>query len=111
MADIKRLKTPSFNFYPESFLGGVRKMTDKEVGIYIKALCYQFNEGFIEDEEYQAFPKRVQDKFVRSKDGWINERLEYEKYRKEKYKKNRLDNLNSTKPLEERLKDAGVITG
>ena len=52
---MKKLKTPCFNFYPESFLGGIRKMTDKEVGIYIKALCYRFNEGAIDEEEYQAF--------------------------------------------------------
>lgn len=108
MADIKKLKTPCFNFYPESFLGGVRKMTDKEVGIYIKALCYQFNEGAIEEDEYKTFPKRVKEKFVLTDKGYVNERLEYEKNRKEKYKANRLKNLES-KPLDERLKEAGVI--
>lgn len=108
MAEIKKLKTPCFNFYPESFLGGVRKMTDKEVGIYIKALCYQFNEGAIEEDEYKTFPKRVKEKFVLTDKGYVNERLEYEKNRKEKYKANRLKNLES-KPLDERLKEAGVI--
>ena len=108
MAEMKKLKTPCFNFYPESFLGGVRKMTDKEVGIYIKALCYQFNEGEIEEDEYKTFPKRVKEKFVLTEKGYVNERLEYEKNRKEKYKANRLKNLES-KPLDERLKEAGVI--
>lgn len=108
MAEMKKLKTPCFNFYPESFLGGVRKMTDKEVGIYIKALCYQFNEGAIEEDEYKTFPKRVKEKFVLTEKGYVNERLEYEKNRKEKYKANRLKNLES-KPLDERLKEAGVI--
>lgn len=105
---MEKLKTPCFNFYPESFLGGVRKMTDKEVGIYIKALCYQFNEGAIDDEEYKSFPKRVKDKFVKTETGWKNERLEYEKQRKEKYKESRRKNLNG-RPLDERLKEAGVI--
>jgi len=106
-----KLKTPSFNFYPESFLGGIRKMTDKEVGIYIKALCYQFIEGAIEDDEYKSFPKKVKDKFVRTDNGWINERLEYEKNRKERYKESRIKNLegNKNKSLDERLKEAGVI--
>lgn len=108
MAEMKKLKTPCFNFYPESFLGGVRKMTDKEVGVYIKALCYQFNEGAIEEDEYKTFPKRVKEKFVLTDKGYVNERLEYEKNRKEKYKANRLKNLES-KPLDERLKEAGVI--
>ena len=70
MDNMKKLKTPCFNFYPESFLGGIRKMTDKEVGIYIKALCYQFNEGAIDEEEYQAFPKRVKDKFILTEKGF-----------------------------------------
>ena len=108
MDEIKRLKTPCFNFYPESFLGGVRKMTDKEVGIYIKALCYQFNEGSIDDEEYKTFPKRVKEKFILSDRGWVNPRLEFERERKDRYKANRMKNLES-KPLEERLKAAGVI--
>ena len=105
---MKKLKTPCFNFYPESFLGGIRKMTDREVGVYIKALCYQFNEGAIDDEEFKTFPKRVQDKFVRGENGWINERLEFEKQRKERYKESRMKNLE-TKPLEDRLREAGVI--
>lgn len=84
-------------------------MTDKEVGIYIKALCYQFNEGAIDDEEYQTFPKRVKDKFIQSESGWINERLAYEIERKNKYTKSRLKNLEGTKSLDERLKEAGIL--
>jgi hypothetical protein len=108
MDNIKKLKTPCFNFYPESFLGGIRKMTDKEVGIYIKALCYQFNEGAIDEEEYQAFPKRVKDKFILTEKGYVNPRLEFERERKDRYKANRMKNLEG-KPLEDRLKAAGVI--
>lgn len=85
-------------------------MSDEEIGIYIRALCYQFTEGLIDDEEYKSFPKRVQAKFIKVKGGWINERLEYEKRRKEKYTQSRLSNLQG-KPLEDRLKDAGVIKG
>lgn len=84
-------------------------MTDEEVGIYIKALCYQFNEGVIDDDEYKSFPKRVKKKFIKTDDGWVNPRLEFEKQRKEKYKQSRMENLQA-KPLEERLKDAGVIS-
>ena len=83
-------------------------MSDKEVGIYIKALCYQFNEGAIDDDEYRTFPKKVQAKFIKTDKGWINERLEFEKERKQRYKESRLKNLE-TPPLEERLREAGVI--
>ena len=83
-------------------------MTEKEVGIYIKALCYQFNEGAIEDEEYQSFPQRVKDKFILTDKGWVNHRLEFERERKDRYKANRMKNLEA-KPLDERLREAGVI--
>ena len=105
---MKKLKSPSFNFYPESFLSGVRKMSDKEVGIYIRALCYQFNEGLIEDDEYMTFPEKVKSKFIKTDGGWINERLEFERKKKADYVASRQRNLES-KPLEERLKEAGVI--
>ena len=103
-----KLKTPCFNFYPESFLGGIRKMTDKEVGIYIKALCYQFNEGAIEDDEFKTFPKRVQGKFIKTEQGWINERLEFERARKKKYTDSRMKNFEG-RSLDDRLRDAGII--
>ena len=83
-------------------------MTDEEVGIYIKALCHQYGEGIIEEDEYKTFPRRVKAKFIQCDGGYVNERLEYERERKERYKKNRMKNLEG-KPLDERLRDAGVI--
>jgi hypothetical protein len=87
-----KLKCPSMNFYPESFITGTRRMTDEEVGIYIRALCYQFSEGSIESDEWREFPERVKKKFIKTPEGYKNERLEFEKDRKNRYAESRRKN-------------------
>lgn len=89
-----KLKCPCVNWYPESFMAGTRKMTDEEVGIYIRALNNQFIEGGIEPEEYREFPKAVQKKFKRKGNLYINERMEKETERKRKYSESRSNNRN-----------------
>ena len=56
---MEKLKCPCVNWYPESFMSGTRRMTDEEVGIYIRALNNQFIEGGIEPDEYKDFPPKV----------------------------------------------------
>lgn len=90
---MEKLKCPCVNWYPESFMAGTRKMTDEEVGIYIRALNNQFIEGGIEPDEYKTFPPKVKRKFVKRGDVYINERMEYEHNRKKKYKESRQNNL------------------
>ena len=88
-----KLKCPCVNWYPESFMAGTRKMTDEEVGIYIRALNNQFIEGGIEADEYKSFPAKVKRKFVKRGDVYVNERMEYEKNRKKKYAASRQNNF------------------
>lgn len=108
-----KLKCPCVNWYPESFMSGTRKMTNEEVGIYIRALNNQFIEGGIEPDEYKSFPARVKKKFIKKGDVYINERMEYEHNRKKKYKASREQNLKyhgmtqaewEALPIEERMK-------
>lgn len=87
-----KLKCPCVNWYPESFMAGTRKMTDEEVGIYIRALNNQFIEGGIEPEEYATFPKAVQKKFRKKGKLYINERMEFEQGRKQRYSASRSNN-------------------
>ena len=89
---MEKLKCPCVNWYPESFLAGTRKMTDEEAGIYIRALCNQFVEGGIEPEEYKSFPAKVKRKFVKRGDLYVNERMEFEQQRKQKYSASRVNN-------------------
>lgn len=74
-------------------MAGTRKMTNEEVGIYIRALNNQFIEGGIEPDEYKSFPPKVKRKFVKHGDVYVNERMEYERNRKKKYKDSRQNNL------------------
>ena len=87
-----RLKCPCVSWYPESFMAGTRKMTDEEVGIYIRALNNQFIEGGIEKEEYDTFPAAVKKKFKKKNGLYINERMEFETERKRKYSASRQNN-------------------
>ena len=89
---MERLKCPCVNWYPESFMAGTRKMTDEEVGIYIRALNNQFIEGGIEPDEYRTFPAKVKKKFTKKGDVYINERMEFEQNRKQKYSASRASN-------------------
>lgn len=115
--EMEKLKCPSVNWYPESFMGGTRKMTDKEVGIYIRALNSQFIEDGIEPDEYKEFPKRVQKKFclgseisVTIKDetytpnnpsNYYNERMFWETVRKQNYSASRSQNRQKKSTDEE----------
>ena len=108
-----KLKCPCVNWYPESFMAGTRKMTDEEVGIYIRALNNQFIEGGIEPDEYKSFPAKVKRKFVKRGEVYVNERMEFEQNRKKKYAESRRNNgqyHGMTKkewealPLEERMR-------
>ena len=87
-----KLKCPCVNWYPESFMAGTRKMTNEEVGIYIRALNNQFIEGGIEPEEYKQFPKAVQKKFRKRGNVYVNERMEFEQNRKQRYSASRASN-------------------
>ena len=89
---MEKLKCPCVNWYPESFMAGTRKMTDEEVGIYIRALNNQFIEGGIEPEEYKQFPKAVQKKFRKRGNLYVNERMEFEQNRKQRYSASRASN-------------------
>ena len=89
---MEKLKCPCVNWYPESFMAGTRKMTDEEVVIYIRALNNQFIEGGIEPEEYKQFPKAVQKKFRKRGNLYVNERMEFEQNRKQRYSASRASN-------------------
>lgn len=112
-----KLKCPCVNWYPESFMAGTRKMTDEEVGIYIRALNNQFIEGGIEPDEWREFPPKVKKKFKKKGNVYINPRMEYETERKRKYSASRSNNrqyhgMSQTEwealSLEERIK---ITTG
>lgn len=41
------MKPPAFQFYPDDFIGGTCDLSAKEVGAYIRLLCFQWTKGKI----------------------------------------------------------------
>lgn len=46
-----RTKPPSFDFFPDDFIAGTYHLPAEAVGIYVRLLCYQWNNGGIPTEE------------------------------------------------------------
>lgn len=82
---------PAFQFYPNDFVSGTRRMTTAEVGAYILLLCAQWDDGSVPGDDLVALAQtmrctpsaakkiwpRIQDKFIRDEQGgWRNTRLE-----------------------------------
>jgi uncharacterized protein YdaU (DUF1376 family) len=91
-----RKKPPSFDFFPDDFLGGTYHLEAESVGIYVRLLCYQWSNGSIPEDENQLariagvdalalrrhMPALMQ-KFDRTESGGlVNERLEDERQKK-----------------------------
>jgi uncharacterized protein YdaU (DUF1376 family) len=46
-----RTKPPSFDFFPDDFIAGTYHLPAESVGIYVRLLCYQWNNGSIPSDE------------------------------------------------------------
>ena len=46
-----RTKPPSFDFFPDDFIAGTYHLPAEAVGIYVRLLCYQWNNGSIPLDE------------------------------------------------------------
>jgi uncharacterized protein YdaU (DUF1376 family) len=77
-------KPPAFQFYPQDFLVGTANFRPEERGAYISLLCYQWEQGGIEYEDFEQLSglqfeklKRVFLKFQKCDDGiYRNSRME-----------------------------------
>lgn len=45
------MKSPSFQFYVQDFLLGTQYLSAEEVGAYVRLLCHQWDNGFIENND------------------------------------------------------------
>ena len=85
-------KDPAFLFYAQDFLVGTILMTDAQIGKYIKLLCIQHQHGGLIDKT--AFnnmvngDKIIEDKFVKTDDGYYNDRLMDEIVKRKKKSEN-----------------------
>lgn len=77
-------KPPAFQFYTSDFLTGTAHFKPEEVGAYIRLLCYQWDKGWVSEEDFEALSgleldrlKKVIKKFEKGTDGLFrNKRLE-----------------------------------
>lgn len=92
---------PAFQFYPNDFVTGTRKMTTSEVGGYILLLCAEWDDGFVPGDDLLALAAimrcsrscaksiwtRVSYKFVRDERGeWRNGRIEQVRREQDAYR-------------------------
>jgi hypothetical protein len=97
-------KPPSFNFYPQDFLTGTMTMSNKQVGSYIRLLCLQHQQGHLSEEDMLTicgeFDKKVFAKFKQDDNGnYYNERLDFEKEKRNKFIESRMSNLSKENGL------------
>jgi len=96
-------KPPAFQFYPDDFIGGTAHFTAEEVGAYILLLCYQWDNGFVPNDDdmirriariTQAFHLGfVKQKFKVGEDGLLrNERMEREREKQRLYREKQREN-------------------
>ena len=91
-----RTTPPSFDFFPDDFIAGTYHLPAEAVGIYVRLLCYQWNNGSIPSDQNElariagvdadamrTHMRTVMLKFVQAECGGLqNERLEREREHK-----------------------------
>jgi uncharacterized protein YdaU (DUF1376 family) len=92
------MKPPAFQLYADDLISGTLKFSDAELGLYMRLLCAQWNEGSLpdDDEELLSYGRgrtplnRVKAKFNTCADGRLrNARMERVRKEQEEYRENR----------------------
>ncbi len=102
------MKDPAFLFYSNDFLSGTMLMSNEEVGIYIKLLCLQHQQGHLKEEDMLSIgaTKKIFNKFIKDDEGdYYNERLEYEANKRKAYSESRKNNRKKKETYEEDMKN------
>ena len=88
-----RTKPPSFDFFVDDFIAGTYHIPAEAVGVYVRLLCYQWNNGSIPDDHEQlariggvdtqvirTYIRIIYEKFQKLENGSLqNERMERER--------------------------------
>ncbi len=102
------MKDPAFLFYSSDFLSGTMLMSNEEVGIYIRLLCLQHQQGHLKEEDMISIgaTKKIFSKFIKDNKGcYYNERLEYEVNKRKAYSESRRNNRKKKEEKETYVKD------
>src|SRR5690606_21367296 len=93
-------EAPSFQMYAEDFLTGVMYLTNEEIGMYIKMLCKQWTDktipkkrlGLLVGLDWDTMSDELKSKFEDMGEYVVNQRLEKERDKKERFFKKQLEN-------------------
>jgi len=83
------MKPPAFQFYPDDFIGGTCDLSAKEVGAYIRLLCFQWTKGKIpscRNKLSRIAGTSVTPEVLSKFPGGMNERLESERIKQHDYR-------------------------
>lgn len=97
------MKDPAFLFYSNDFLSGTMLMSNEEIGIYIKLLCLQHQQGHLKEEDMLSIgaTKKIFSKFIKDEEGnYYNERLEHEANKRKAYSESRKNNRKKKETYE-----------
>lgn len=91
-------KDPAFLLYSSDFLVGTARMTEAEVGQYIRLICHIHTGGHMDSQDMRTIcpnlSKKVMAKFIKDSDGlYFNERLESEIIKRKAFTSSRVKNL------------------
>ena len=89
-------KDPALLFYTSDFLTGTLTMTNEQVGKYIRLLCLQHQKGILTEKDMLvicgSYDEDIWSKFIKSKDGFYNQRLRFEAEKRNNYSLSRAAN-------------------
>ncbi len=94
-------KDPAVLFYTSDFLTGTITMTPEQVGKYIRLLCLQHQKWILTETDMLAIcgepDKIIFGKFVKTENGYFNERMREEAIKRSEYSKSRAYNRTKNK--------------
>ena len=104
------MRSPSFKFYPDNFIGATQLFTDAQVGKYMRLLCLQYQYGRLSKEDMlsvcKKYDKRIFDKFLIDENGlYYNKRLEHELTKSNKYSESRSKNRAKNNTYDKDMKN------
>jgi hypothetical protein len=92
-------KDPAILFYTSDFLTGTMTMNNDQVGKYIRLLCLQHQKGILSEKDMificGSYDEDIYSKFIKSDQGFYNERLRIEAEKRSNYSLSRSSNRSN----------------
>jgi uncharacterized protein YdaU (DUF1376 family) len=96
-------KDPAVLFYTSDFLTGTTLMSNEQVGKYIRLLCLQHQRGILTEKDMlkicQSYDEDIYEKFVKTDEGYFNQRMREEFDKRKNYSASRSNNRKGKKDM------------